>query len=116
MLTSIEYPRRPAVFGSTAPPSGLSGRVRRLAFRFSESRWSHWLLLMLADRINVAEGVLGDLGRGRLPDLVEEFGLKARWKSAVPSSRAAAAVLVGGGLLVSAYLIARRRDSRFLEA
>jgi len=80
VLQSIEYNRRPAVFGEAAPPSGLSGWIRRGAFKFSESRWTHWLMLMGADRINVVEGVLHDLSRGKVPNLVDELGLAAEWK------------------------------------
>jgi hypothetical protein len=32
ILQSIEHIRRPAVFGTSSPPSGLSGMLRRLAF------------------------------------------------------------------------------------
>jgi hypothetical protein len=56
ILTSIEHNRLPAVLGTSIPPSGLSGVIRRAAFKYSESQWAHWLLLMLADRINVVEG------------------------------------------------------------
>ena len=55
ILQSVEHLRRPAVVGLSTPPSGLSGSIRRYAFRFSESEWGHWLLLMLADRINSSQ-------------------------------------------------------------
>ena len=80
VLQSIEYNHRPAVFGTSSPPSGLSGMVRRAAFRFSESRWTHWLMLMGADRINVVEGVVQDLAGGKVPNLYKELGLGAAWK------------------------------------
>src|SRR5690554_482458 len=44
ILQSIEHIRTPAVFGTATPPSGVSGMLRRLAFRWSESNWLHWLL------------------------------------------------------------------------
>lgn len=77
VLQSIEHVRRPAVFGTSTPPSGLSGVIRRQAFVFSESQWMHWLLLILADRINTVEGVLDDLGRGHIPNLYKEMGMGA---------------------------------------
>jgi hypothetical protein len=43
------------VFGTTVPPHGLSGRVRRRAYRIPGHRTSHWALLLLADRIDVME-------------------------------------------------------------
>jgi hypothetical protein len=114
VLMSIEHTVRPAVFGTSSPPSGLSGYVRRAAFVFSESRWSHWLLLMLADRINVVEGVLGDLGRGRIPNLVEEFGIKAAWKYDRPAllRRAGATAVVAGLVGTAGYLLLRRQRSK----
>jgi hypothetical protein len=68
------------VFGTSTPPSGPSGAFRRLAFRYSESSYGHWLPLVLADRLSVVGGVLGDLGRGRLPNVFAERGLKAEWE------------------------------------
>ena len=79
VLRSIEYPDVPAVFGTSTPPSGLSGMIRRAAFAYSESSYLHWLPLVLADRINVVEGVLDDVRRGRLPNAFAEAGGKARW-------------------------------------
>src|SRR5215212_5352260 len=61
VLHSNERPDLTSVFGTSTPPSGLSGVLRRIAFRYSESSYGHWLPLMLADRVSVVEGVLGDL-------------------------------------------------------
>jgi hypothetical protein len=80
VLQSIEYVRRPAVFGTSTPPSGVSGMMRRAAFRWSESNWLHWLILMGADRINVVEGVVEDLARGKVPNIPAEMGGRAEWK------------------------------------
>ncbi len=77
ILTSIEHNRLPAVVGTSTPPSGLSGVIRRQAFRYSESNWWHWLMLMGADRINVVEGVLQDLGRGKIPNIPAEMGIRS---------------------------------------
>ena len=79
ILQSIEHIRRPAVFGTSTPPSGVSGMIRRGAFRWSESNWMHWLLLMGADRINVVEGVVQDLTRGKVPNIPAEMGVKSEW-------------------------------------
>lgn len=80
ILQSVEHNRRPAVFGTSTPPTAVSGAIRRAAFRYSESQWAHWLLLMLADRVNTVEGLVGDLARGKVPNLVDEMGLAAAWK------------------------------------
>ena len=80
VLKSIERPNISAVFGTPAPPSGLSGAVRRYAFQYSESSYGHWLPLMLADRINVVEGIVDDLRHGHVPNIFAEKGWKAAWK------------------------------------
>jgi hypothetical protein len=80
ILHSIERPNITAVFGTSTPPSGLSGVIRRFAFRYSESSYGHWLPLMLADRVSVVEGVLGDLKHGHVPNVFAELGWKAEWK------------------------------------
>jgi len=109
VLQSIEYARSPAVFGTTMPPSGLSGAIRRLAFKRSESDWWHWLLLMAADRVNVVEGVIEDLGQGRIPNIPAEMGLRAELEHNRPAFiRKAVAVLAVTG--VAAALLARRHS------
>ena len=80
ILHSNERPGLTAVFGSSVPPSGLSGILRRYAFRYSEGTFTHWLTLLLADRINVYEGLLADLSRGRLPNVFAERGWGAIYK------------------------------------
>jgi len=80
ILHSIERPNVTSVFGTSTPPSGLSGAIRRIAFRYSESSYGHWLPLMLADRVSAAEGVLGDLKHGHVPNVFAERGWKAEWK------------------------------------
>src|ERR687897_3192818 len=80
VLHSNERPDVTSVFGTSTPPAGLSGVIRRVAFRYSESSYGHWLPLMLADRVSVAEGVLSDLGHGHVPNLFPERGWKAGWR------------------------------------
>src|SRR3712207_5819521 len=53
VLQSVEHKWLPAVFGTSSPPRAVSGSMRRLAFRWSESNWAHWLLLIGADRVNM---------------------------------------------------------------
>lgn len=80
VLHSIERPNVTAVFGTSMPPKGLSGMIRRYAFKYGESSYGHWLPLILADRINVVEGILDDLKRGYIPNIFAEYGWKAEWK------------------------------------
>ncbi|MBD0254697.1 MAG: hypothetical protein ICV83_03170 [Cytophagales bacterium] len=80
VLQSNERPNLTAVFGTSTPPSGLSGMIRRYAFKYSEGSWGHWIPLLLADRVNVVEGVIDDLRHGHVPNIFAEKGWKAEWK------------------------------------
>jgi hypothetical protein len=80
VLHSNERPDVTAVFGTSTPPSGLSGVLRRIAFGYSESSYGHWLPLVLADRVGVVEGVLSDLKHGQVPNVFAERGWKAEWE------------------------------------
>lgn len=80
ILHSNERPNLSAVFGTPQPPSGLSGVLRRQAFKFSESEYGHWLTLLLADRINMVEGIVDDVKHGFFPNIFAERGMKADWK------------------------------------
>ncbi|QHS63217.1 hypothetical protein [Chitinophaga agri] len=80
ILHSNERPGVSAVFGTSCPPEGLSGNIRRYAFKHSESSYGHWLPLLLADRVNVVEGIIDDLKKGHVPNIFAEKGWKAAWK------------------------------------
>ncbi len=80
VLHSIERPNVTAVFGTAAPPSGLSGVIRRYAFKHSENSYLHWLPLILADRVNVVEGIIEDFSTGKVPNIFAEKGYVAEWK------------------------------------
>ena len=80
VLHSNERPNLTAVFGTSSPPSGLSGMIRRFAFQHSENSYLHWLPLLLADRVNVVEGIIEDLSQGQFPNTFAEKGGKAVWE------------------------------------
>jgi hypothetical protein len=80
VLRSVERPNLSATFGTVIPPSGLSGVIRRFAFKYSESSYGHWLPLLLADRVGVIEGYVDDLRQGRIPNVFAERGWKAEWR------------------------------------
>ncbi len=69
VITHHERPGMTPVFGTSVPPSGLSGKMRALAFRYSENDIRHWLILLAADRVNVGEGLLEDLAHGHVPNV-----------------------------------------------
>lgn len=110
VLHSIERPNVTAVYGTSVPPAGLSGMVRRCAFRYGEGSYAHWLLLLLADRVNSIEGIADDLWHGRLPNTCAEKGVKAQWqydKKTVLKKAAVTTVVVTGAL----YWLTRRHRS-----
>jgi len=80
VLHSNERPNLTAVYGTTVPPTGWSGALRRFAFKFSEDSYNHWLPLLLADRVNVYEGIAADIRKGQFPNIFAEKGWKSQWK------------------------------------
>ena len=80
ILMSNERPAMTTVFGTSAPPSGLSGVIRRWAFTHSEDRYRHWIPLILADRVNVVEGIIEDISKGHIPNCFAEGGWKMELK------------------------------------
>jgi hypothetical protein len=116
ILQSIERPAMTPLFGTPSPPSGLSGMLRRVAFKYSEGDLRHWLLLLIADRINMVEGLGADLKRGHIPNIFAEMGGKAEFKynreAAVQKTVVVTTVVVLGLLLWQAK---RRRSDRLME-
>jgi len=107
VLVSTERPGITPIFGTAQPPSGLSGVMRRAAFRWSENDMRHWLLLLGADRVNVVEGVVEDLAKGKVPNVLAEMGIKSEWqynKAGLVKKVAIAGAVVG----TLAYLMRRR--------
>jgi hypothetical protein len=108
ILHSNERPNFSATVGTSTPPAGLSGVLRREAFNFSENSYGHWLPLMLADRIGVVEGVIDDLSRGHIPNIFGELGWKAEWKH----NRANLVTKVVLGALVTGAVVAFLRSGK----
>ncbi|QYF96213.1 hypothetical protein KY495_22760 [Massilia sp. PAMC28688] len=80
VLVSNERPKITPLFGTGPAPSGLSGAIRRFAFKFTENDVRHFMLLLLADRVNVVEGIGQDLSKGHVPNVLAEMGIKAEWE------------------------------------
>ena len=108
ILQSVEHLRKPAVFGTSTPPRWISGMIRRAAFRYSESHWAHWLMLMGADRVNVVEGLVQDLARARVPNIPAEMGIRSEWRH----NKAGLARKLAVAAAVSAVLVALLSRSR----
>jgi len=109
LLQSNERPAPSVVFGNTVPPSGLSGMIRRYAFKHSEDRYRHWIPLILADRINVYEGIIEDAITGKLPNLFKEKGWSQEWKyDKIGVAKKAVAVGFIAALAITYYKAKRR--------
>lgn len=99
---STEHGRMPPVFGTSAPPRGLSGLMRDYAYTYSEGRFTRWLTLLAADRVDMIEGIFSDLAKGHIPNIPKEMGIGAEWKHNRKNF-----VLKVGGITVG-LLLARR--------
>ena len=111
VLVSTERPGRTPLFGSAQPPSGLSGAIRRLAFKSTENDLRHWLLLLLADRVNVVEGIGDDLAKGKVPNILAEMGIKSELKH--NPAGLVKKVAIGAAVIGAACYLMKRRDGRY---
>ena len=85
---SIEHKFLTPVFGTAQPPKGLSGVIRRFSYaRYSEGRAAHWLLLMLADRVDAVEEHLKSFATLRPDNPITQTGIKAEFTHHGLSSR-----------------------------
>lgn len=108
---STERPGITPVFGTSTPPAGVSGMVRDAAYKLSENDIRHWLLLFLADRINVVEGIGQDLKNGHVPNVFAEMGGPAEFRHN-PAGLARKALIASAVLGAGYYLFRRRQDRR----
>ena len=70
----------PPVFGTSCPPKGLSGAIRKYSYRrFSEGRAAHWLLLIAADRVDAWESHARSFATTRPDNPLTETGVKAEF-------------------------------------
>ena len=113
VLHSIERPNVSATFGTVSPPSGLSGRIRRFAFKFSESEYGHWLPLILADRVNAIEGIVDDIRHGHFPNIIKERGWTAEWK--YNRKGLIKNLAIGAGVLTAGILLLQARNKRLAK-
>ena len=85
---SIEHKSLTPVFGTAQPPKGLSGVIRRFSYaRYSEGQAAHWLLLMLADRVDAIEEHVKSFATLRPDNPITETGIKAEFTHNGFSSR-----------------------------
>lgn len=110
ILHSNERPGVTSVFGTSVPLKGLSGSIRRFAFKYSESSYAHWVPLVLADRIDVVRAIVDDLKIGIVPNIFAEKGYAAEWKYNKKGIAKTAAIIAG----ITAFLIVVNRRKRRL--
>jgi hypothetical protein len=125
---SIEHKFLTPVFGTSTPTKGLSGVMRKYAYRnYSEAQAAHWLILLASDRVDAVEshlrsfvslhpdnpvtetGVLSELSRHGYSSRVgrNRADLKHQW---IDPILVAGPWLAAGGLVFAAVrAVARRR-------
>jgi hypothetical protein len=106
---SVEHGKLTPVFGNACPPRGVSGKIRDVAYRFSEGQLAHWLLLIAADRVDMVEEVFIDLAHLRIPNIPKEMGLKSELKYNRKAVTKKAAIV---GLGVFAFVLLAKRRAR----
>lgn len=128
---SMEHGRLTPVYGTSVPLRGLSGVIRRHAYRrYSEARAAHWLLLLAADRVDAQEahwasllstrpdnpvtqtGVRSELGQGPLRSRFGQHRADAGHHVIDPVLVAGPWVLAGGVAYGALRLLRRRAAAR----
>ena len=84
---SVEHAFLPPVFGTSTPPAGLSGAMRKYAYKYSEGRTAHWLLLIAADRVDAWEHHLKSFATLHPDNPVTETGVLSEFSRHGFSSR-----------------------------
>jgi hypothetical protein len=75
---SIEHAFVTPVFGTAQPPKGLPGAIRTFSYaRYSEARLGHWLLLLLADRLDAWQHHLRSLATLRPDNPLTQTGARS---------------------------------------
>ncbi|MGD8165953.1 hypothetical protein ACEXOS_001890 [Herbiconiux sp. P16] len=84
---SIEHAMLTPVFGTVAPLHGISGAIRRSAYRYSEARAAHWLLLIAGDRADAITSHLRSFATIRPDNPITETGVWSEGRRHGASSR-----------------------------
>jgi hypothetical protein len=108
IFLSVERDRMTPVQGTSCPPRGLSGLLRAWGYRFGEARLARWMTLLVADRVDVAEGYLGDLLAGRIAMPSAARSLSARWRD----DRAFRRAVTAGAAVAAVAVLARWQRQR----
>jgi hypothetical protein len=101
---SNEHPNLTPVFGTACPPHGLSGLLRDYAYQYGEATNRHWMTLILADRVDMVEKMVGDALRGHPDRYIKEKGWSAFYKYG--DTRTRGKYLAFGALALGAIALA----------
>jgi hypothetical protein len=74
---SIEHAFLTPVFGTSCPPKGVSGAMRKYAYRYSEARAAHWLILVAADRADAFGSHVRSMTTGRPDNPITQPGVRS---------------------------------------
>src|SRR4051795_7711387 len=78
---SIEHKFLTPVFGTSTPPRGLSGAIRKYAYaKYSEGRAAHWLLLLAGDRVDRFESTLRSFGTLHPDNPITQTGVLSEFR------------------------------------
>ena len=101
------------VFGNTCPPKLLSGKLRQFAYGLGEGKITRWVTLLMSDRIDMFETIIGDIWRGEAGNPLREMGLAVEFREHRESGRAKklGLVLTAGAVGFGAYLLLRPRGT-----
>jgi hypothetical protein len=104
---SIEHLRLTPAFGTSCPPKGVSGAIRKLAYaRYSEAQAAHWLLLVLADRVDAWGSHLRSFATLHPDNPVTQTGVRAEVTHHGLSSRLGARRADRGSHLLDPLVVA----------
>lgn len=109
VYVSIEHPNRTPVFGTACPPKGLSGMLRKYAYRYGEGTNRHWMTLLIADRIDVLESLIGGVVRGKPDRYIHEKGWAAKAKHGQGREMLLIGAAVLGAVTIGVLVGTRRR-------
>lgn len=85
---SMEHKFLTPVFGTSCPPKGVSGLLRKYAYRrYSEARAAHWLILLAADRVDAFESTVGSFASRRPDNPITQTGVLSERRRHGLSSR-----------------------------
>ena len=76
---SIEHAFLTPVFGTSCPPKGVSGAMRKYAYRYSEARAAHWLILVAADRVDAFGSHVRSMVTLRPDNPITETGVRSEF-------------------------------------